>query len=185
MTAEIIQVDGLTVSRWRNGAGRKADIATTADWHVGFAWLDAAAPFSDFTGNDRTITLIEGDGFELDFKDKPTLRVAALYQPSPFDGGWPTLCSLIGGPCVVLNAMTARFAYRHSVVIADLAALPALASDPATVVFLVVLVGTATMDDGTELQPRDTLRISGPLALRGSPGARAAVITITNTPGPT
>jgi hypothetical protein len=32
---------------WRNKAGRKADIATGADWLIGFAFLDQDAPFSD------------------------------------------------------------------------------------------------------------------------------------------
>jgi hypothetical protein len=59
------------VSRWRNGAGRKADIAAGPDWLVGYAWLDADAPFSDYAGYDRTITLIEGPGFILDFGPFP------------------------------------------------------------------------------------------------------------------
>ena len=164
--------------------GARRTSPTTEDWHVGFAWLDANAPFSDFSGNDRTITLIEGDGFELTFKDEPKLRVAAPYQPTAFDGGWTALCTLLGGPSMVLNAMTARFAYRHSVVLAEVAALPAYPADPDAVVFLVLLTGTATLADGTELGARDTLRITEAVALQGSPGARVAVITIASAPKP-
>ena len=63
---QVIHQAGLTISRWPNGAGRKADIATGDGWLVGFAWLDADAPFSDYTGHDRTIMLVEGPGFTLE-----------------------------------------------------------------------------------------------------------------------
>jgi len=67
VTATLIPFASLSESRWRNGAGRKADIATGQDWLVGFAWLEADAPFSDYRGLDRTITLVDGQGFTLDF----------------------------------------------------------------------------------------------------------------------
>ena len=55
------------LSRWVNGAGRKADIDSGPGWMVGFAWLDTDAPFSDHSGQSRTITLLDGPGFTLDF----------------------------------------------------------------------------------------------------------------------
>jgi environmental stress-induced protein Ves len=55
----VIRSAALPVSRWRNGAGRKADIATGDGWMAGFAWLDEEAPFSEFAGQDRTITLLQ------------------------------------------------------------------------------------------------------------------------------
>jgi environmental stress-induced protein Ves len=104
-------------SRWANGAGRKADIATGRDWMVGFAWLDADAPFSDFSGQNRIITLLDGPGFTLDFAPpNPPLVVTSRHVPSPFDGGWPTQCRILG-PCLVLNAMCARDRWRHSVTV--------------------------------------------------------------------
>jgi environmental stress-induced protein Ves len=167
----------LPVSPWRNGAGRKADIATTDGWHVGFAWLDADAPFSDFTGHDRTITLIDGPGFALDFVGQPTIRVDDLYRPSPFDGGWATQCHLLGGPCIVLNAMTARNRFRHSVMISDVGAIPAV-DGTAVANFLVLLTGTASLPDGTVLQPRDAVQTDAPVSLTGSPGSQIAMIVI-------
>jgi environmental stress-induced protein Ves len=178
----ITRFSTLPVSPWRNGAGRKADVASTVDWHVGFAWLDADAPFSDFTGHDRTITLIDGPGFTLRFTDHPALRVDTLYRPTSFDGGWETECHLLGEPCMVLNAMTARTGYRHSVTIVDVGNTPTV--DPAaTATFLVLLTGTAILPDGTAMQPRDTLRINEAAGLNGSPGSRIAVINIDRVPG--
>ena len=177
MIPEVIRFSALPVSQWRNGAGRKADIASADGWHVGFAWLDGDAPFSDFSGNDRTITLIDGSGFTLAFADQPTLRVDERYRPSAFDGGWATQCHLLGGPCVVLNAMTTRSRFQHSVTISDVDAMPTV--DPtAAATFLVVLTGTTTLADGSVLQPRDALKIDEPVSLAGSPDSRIAVIVI-------
>ena len=177
MTAELMRFGTLPVTAWRNGAGRKADIASTDGWNVGFAWLDGDAPFSDFTGHDRTITLIDGTGFTLGFTGRPALHVDEPFRPSPFDGGWETLCSLRGGPCVVLNAMTVRDTYRHDVTIADIGTDPRV--DPtATATFLVLLTGTATLPGGAVLQPRDAVRLDEPVSFAGPTGSRIAVIAI-------
>ena len=161
MTPEIIRFSSLPVSLWRNGAGRKADICSTEEWNVGFAWLEKDAPFSDFTGVDRTITLIDGPGFSLVFADHPTLQVDALHRPSPFDGGWATQCHVDKGACMVLNVMTARDRYRHSVSIADADAIASV-DRTAAAIFAVLLTGSVSLPDGSVLQPRDAIRINGP-----------------------
>ena len=104
-------------SRWANGAGRKADIATGPGWMVGFAFLEADAPFSDFSGQNRIITLLDGPGFTLEFAaPHPALVITTPHVPNPFDGGWPTQCRILG-PCLVLNAMCDRGRWRHSVAV--------------------------------------------------------------------
>src|SRR5262249_56056499 len=55
VTATLIPFASLSESRWRNGAGRKVDIASGPGWLVGFAWLDGDAPFSDYRGPDPTL----------------------------------------------------------------------------------------------------------------------------------
>ncbi len=164
------------MSRWRNGAGRKADIAAGPDWLVGFAWLDADAPFSDYAGNDRTITLIEGPGFTLDFgPSRPALIARRPHIPSTFDGGWLARCRVPDGPCMVLNAMTARAAWTHSVTVAPAAAIPT--PSPGGAAFLVVLEGSVTID-GQSASARDAFRIEETVTLRAAADARAALIRI-------
>lgn len=184
MSLQSMPFDGLPVSRWHNGAGRKADIAAGADWHVGFAWLDADAPFSDFTGNDRTITLIDGPGFTLSFPGRAALRVGERFRPTGFDGGWPTHCTLLGGPGVVLNAMTARERCRHRVeLLAPSPTRPEIARD-ALAFFLVVLAGRATVSDSSrsvELGQRDAVRADAPFDVAPSPDAVLCTITISPT----
>ena len=180
MTPDIIRFDGLPVTRWHNDAGRKADIAATDEWQVGFAWLDADAPFSDFTGRDRTITLVDGSGFTLTFSGHPALRVADKFRPSAFDGGWPTQCTLLAGPCLVLNAMTARSRYHHAVTISSADAVAQVAPAADAIVFLVLLAGTATVSmagDSAVMAPRESVRVVAPVSLHGAPGSCVATIT--------
>jgi environmental stress-induced protein Ves len=162
------------VSRWRNGAGRKADIAAGPDWLVGFAWLDADAAFSDYAGHDRTITLVEGPGFALDFGPAhPALLARHPFVPAAFDGGWPARCRVPDGPCVVLNAMTARATWIHSVTVAP---PPALAAPtPGGEAFLVVLEGRVAIDGQTG-GPRDAFWLAD--AATASAGASAVTVLI-------
>lgn len=114
MTPTILRASQLPVSAWPNKAGRKADIASGPGWLVAFAWLDQDARFSDYTGLDRTITLIEGEGFVLRFDAGQDVSVAPL-DPTPFNGGVGLACHLPHGPCRVLNVMTERNRVRHRV----------------------------------------------------------------------
>lgn len=176
MTATLIPFAGLTVSPWRNGAGRKADIAAGPDWLVGFAWLDADAPFSNYDGHDRTITLIEGPGFTLDFGPAhAALSARKLYAPCLFDGGWTTQCRVPDGPSMVLNAMTARATWTHRVSIAPVA--PLAAPSPGGLAFLVVLEGSVAID-GQTAGPRDAFRLAGAATPTAGADARAALIRI-------
>ncbi len=111
-----IRADALVVEPWRNGLGRKADIASGPGWTVAYAWLDGNADFSDYSGHDRTITLVEGDGFELVSPDGVVaVRVAEAFAPASFDGGAKLRCRILGGPCRVLNVMTERATANHSI----------------------------------------------------------------------
>ena len=168
------------MSRWRNGAGGKADIAAGPDWLVGFAWLEADAPFSDYAGHDRTITLVEGPGFTLDFgPSHPALLVCHPYVPAAFDGGRPARCRAPDGSCMVLNAMTARAAWTHRVTVAT--ANARVAPGPGGVAFLVVLEGSVTLA-GQTAGPRDAFRIEGATTLEAGAAARVALIGIDPVP---
>lgn len=176
----LIPFAGLTVSAWRNGAGRKADIAAGPDWLVGFAWLDADAPFSDFAGHDRTITLVEGAGFSLDFgPSRPELLARQPHVPGQFDGGWPARCRVLDGPCLVLNAMTARATRAHSVTVSPVPAQVAPA--PGEKVFLVVLEGRVSLE-GATAGPRDAFAIAELAAPCAEAAARVALIRIAPRP---
>ncbi len=163
MTVTVRRQADLPISLWPNGCGRKADIAAGPGWLVAFAWLDADAPFSDYTGTDRTITLIDGAGFALRFGDGETLDVKPL-QPTPFDGGRRLDCHLPAGPCRVVNVMTDRSVWQNAVRIG-----PALPTEPGVTV-LVALDAAATLRaDGQahDLGRWDCVLIEGVVDLPG------------------
>ena len=170
---QVLRNAGLPVSRWPNGAGRKADLLTGDGWMTGFAWLDADAPFSLLTGLDRTITLVEGPGFTLHVDGRP-LPVLSRFMPTDFDGGAVTHCR-IAGPSRVLNVMTDRARYRHRVVMTERSGRVDPAGSVACVV--VVLEGEAN-SGGVSLGPLDGASLERAADLVLSPGSRIAVVTI-------
>jgi environmental stress-induced protein Ves len=171
-----IGFDQLNETRWANGAGRKADIATGDGWTLAFAWLDGPAPFSNYSGFNRTITLIDGDGFALDGADA-TLTVAKIGEPTHFDGGWKVQCRLLGGPCFVLNAYSAQGRWRHSVRVVGPRGAGALKPGD----FMVVLRGQVWLG-GVAGGPRDALCAQAPAAASGSADALAAIVRFDPTP---
>jgi len=166
----LISFADLVETRWVNGAGRKADIAVGPGWTLAFAWLDGPAAFSDYSGFNRTITLMEGDGFVLEGADH-ALTVAKIGEPASFDGRWKVACRLLGGPCLVLNAYSAQGHWRQTVrVVAPRDAGPIWAGD-----FVVVLRGQVSVD-GVAGGPRDCLCVTEPATASGSADALVAIV---------
>jgi environmental stress-induced protein Ves len=168
---ERIEFAGLPQTPWANGAGRKADILAGDGWTLAFAWLDGPAPFSDYTGFTRTITLVEGDGFALAFPERAELVVGKIAVPATFDGGWQATCRLLGGPCFVLNAYSATGRWRHGVRCGEPRGIgPLRAGD-----HVVVLRGQASIG-GVPAGPRDTVVVQAPAGASGSRDALVAVV---------
>ncbi len=165
----IIRAGELPITPWANGAGRKADILSGEGWLVGFAWLDRDAPFSDYAGHDRTIMLQEGPGFTLDLPAGSTVTVKQPFTPEAFDGAGPIACRTMGGPCRVLNAITAYPGFSHTVQV--VAGTDLAATEPGPLVFGVVLRGTVG-----GAGPLDTLRLTE--RMTGAADALIAVVRI-------
>jgi len=105
---------------WRNGGGFTTEIAAwpregRRTWRVSVADVAASGPFSDFSGYERTIMLLEGDGMVLRFEGAPEARIERRWQPFVFDGAWRTGCELLGGPVRGLNLIVDREAARGTV----------------------------------------------------------------------
>jgi hypothetical protein len=99
---------------WKNGQGSTTQLVSAPakdgsfDWRLSIAEVGQSGPFSDFSGYDRTITLIEGNGMVLTFNGSMERRIDQPFAPVPFDGGWQTECQLIDGPLRDFNLMVAR-----------------------------------------------------------------------------
>ncbi|HEX9082292.1 MAG TPA: HutD family protein, partial [Holophagaceae bacterium] len=99
---------------WKNGGGTTLELAVEppgATLETGFAWrlscaeVGASGPFSPFPGLDRTLVLLSGEGFLLDFGPHGQVHLVQALESVRFDGGWPARADLLGGPCVDLNLM--------------------------------------------------------------------------------
>ncbi|PKR90542.1 hypothetical protein CXZ10_04030 [Pleomorphomonas diazotrophica] len=99
---------------WQNGRGttlelvRHDDTSGTLLWRLSVADVVEPGPFSPLPGIDRVITLIDGNGFDLDFGGMRPPVSLRPFEPQAFSGDWPTVASAVHGPSRDFNVMTAR-----------------------------------------------------------------------------
>lgn len=101
---------------WKNGLGRTRELAAQPPdagmddflWRVSVAEVDSAAPFSAFPGIDRTIVLLDGAGFVMDFDDGHTHALTEPFAPFAFPGEARVAVTLAGGPTRDFNLMLRR-----------------------------------------------------------------------------
>lgn len=108
-------------SPWKNGGGITRQLlirpaaANLDDFalRVSVADVDSDGPFSRFDGIDRTLTLLEGGGLQLQRDGAP---LATLQTDSPllhFAGEWPISSRRLAGKVRDFNIMTRRSRCRH------------------------------------------------------------------------
>ncbi len=136
---------------WRNGRGttlellRHDDAAGTLLWRLSVADVVEPGPFSPLPGIDRVITLIDGDGFDLDFGGARPPVSLRRFEPLAFSGDWPTTAVAVHGPSRDFNVMTARGRVAAEVE----AARDGLAAGPLAYVFAACGGITATAGNAT------------------------------------
>jgi environmental stress-induced protein Ves len=169
---------------WKNGGGMTTEIMAepgpsgTFDWRLSIAEVAQSGPFSDFSGYDRTIMLIEGVGFALDFDKAPSKRIDRPYEPFPFAGEWKADCTLIDGPIRDFNLMAAR--ERIAARLEILRPAEAAATSPSKTLIIHALRG-AVAAQGETLAAGDTLRIdsaAAPVEITGDDAAIAVLVRI-------
>jgi environmental stress-induced protein Ves len=156
---------------WKNGQGSTTElIAAPAgdgsfNWRLSIADVGQSGPFSDFSGYDRFITLIDGNGMVLTFNGSMERRIDEAYTPLPFDGGWQTDCRLIDGPIRDFNLMVSRRWGYGSMTILHPQAGEKCEIGEAPVVLLHVFDGVAEFDHGAmhvDLVKGNTLHLDQP-----------------------
>ena len=99
---------------WKNGGGvtheamRVPPTGEYFSWRVSVAHIESSGPFSDFSGYQRKMVLLEGRGLDLQFGDGRRRELRQVGDWVEFDGAISTYCGLLDGPCVDLNLMTAK-----------------------------------------------------------------------------
>jgi environmental stress-induced protein Ves len=142
---------------WKNGGGVTAEIAASSPvdplWRLSIATIERDGPFSDFSGYDRTIVPISGNGVELTFDGDERVILDKPFQPYAFRGERRVSGRLIDGAVRDFNVMTRRDAYCHTVVITNAAGI---ARDDAEITFALVLDGSIA-----SARTGDTLMVTG------------------------
>lgn len=172
----LIKASEHRVMPWKNSQGMTAEIAidppeTPLDksfrWRLSLAEVKADGPFSNFPGYDRVIMLMGGNGMVLRFDNGRSERIDEPYVPFQFSGDEDVRCWLIDGSVRDFNLIVRRD-FQISAGILTLnrrdRMLPALGRG--TTLILYVIEGDTVLDDGTLLNPGDTLIINVELAAK-------------------
>lgn len=93
---------------WRNGGGITHEIARDGNgddfgWRISVAEVGSDGPFSLFPGYQRCLTVISGNGMEL--QSAVGSIDAALHKPVWFSGSEAINGRLINGPCLDFNVI--------------------------------------------------------------------------------
>lgn len=99
---------------WRNGLGTTVELlqqelptGTGFAWRLSMAEVVNNGEFSDFSGYDRILLLLEGNGLTL-HSDGREQRLNKPLQAAQFRGEGPTYATLLNGPIRDFNVMTQR-----------------------------------------------------------------------------
>ena len=107
---------------WRNGLGSTVElISESLEGHEAFSWRLSIAsvandgPFSDFSGYDRTLLLLEGTGITLNNPNGSSIELNSPLDCAHFKGEDLINASLHDGPIKDFNVMTLRSICSSSV----------------------------------------------------------------------
>lgn len=156
----IVRFAELKAVPWKNGLGVTRELAVFPEgagmddflWRASIADVDTASPFSTFPGIDRTIVLLEGDGFTMTLDGEREHALTEPCVPFAFGGEARVDVRLAGGATRDFNLMVRRGALRGAI---EVWRGPVTRDVSEGVALLHLTSGTATVD-GTTLHASDT-----------------------------
>jgi environmental stress-induced protein Ves len=173
---------------WKNGLGVTREIivepagATMNDflWRVSIADVDTASPFSRFPGVDRTIVLLDGDGFTMTLDGDRDHALTTACVPIAFPGEAVVEVALAGDATRDFNLMLRRGAVHGGIDVVRGPATLTLGHDTA---LLYLAQGEAVVtDDATQpVRAGDSVVGNGAVAL--ATGATALVVRVKRAAG--
>ena len=145
-------------------------------WRFGQTRIERPGPFSDLSGFDRLLAVIEGQGLVLHPVGAPALDVRERFHPVRFPGEWRIESELEDGPVAVVNLMADR--RRAAIDLRFATGIAQLAFEPGTLV-LYAAAGASTVElsgDSIELAPADAVQVESaePIAITVRSGVIAA-----------
>jgi len=118
---KIIRAGHCPTTPWKNGGGATTEIAAappgasldTFDWRVSMAQVASDGPFSEFSGIDRTLAIVSGNGLVLSIGSNAPVTLERGSDPIGFAGDAATSARLVAGAITDLNVMTRRRRFSH------------------------------------------------------------------------
>lgn len=142
--------------RWKNGAGWTREIVRVPDqadwiWRLSIAEIEQNAPFSAFSGIERELVLLSGNGLRLRFDDGETHTLLPPHERLRFAGERGVTGELVDGPTHDFNLM-----WRREEIDAELWHRPLVGPmvifiEPGTTWVAHMLAGTARFADDSGL----------------------------------
>ena len=188
MTLTVLRDGTYHKKPWKNGGGITEDVWVLPDAssqddfdiRLSLATIDRDGPFSAFPGIDRTITLVGGDPFVLDFGNGHQHRMEML-QPFSFDSSLTPSSKLILGPSRDFNVMTRSGRWRHEVRVLD-KSMSRIDLTLSTIAIIHMAIGSSTIRavEQASLSKRDTalIRQAEHLQVELEPGSAALLSNI-------
>lgn len=102
---------GTTRELWIHPPGSSLDLGFQA--RISVAEVGSSGPFSPFPGVDRSLLLLQGQDFDIDFGPRGVQTLTGPLMPISFPGEWPAHGQLRQGLCRDFNVMTARKWGQH------------------------------------------------------------------------
>jgi len=107
--------ESFKTSLWKNGLGKTTELLAEKIsaseqfyWRLSIASVATADIFSDFSGYDRTLILIEGQGITLTHSNGDCDELTEYLDAATFKGDHTTTPTLHNGPIKDFNIMTRR-----------------------------------------------------------------------------
>ena len=111
----IFSPDTFKTIPWKNGLGHTTELAISDggslddfDWRLSIASVVNDGDFSNFSGYQRNLVLIEGNGLTLDHHNGDVDKLSNLLDIARFDGGCQTHGHLTDGGIKDFNIMTKK-----------------------------------------------------------------------------
>jgi environmental stress-induced protein Ves len=113
MQLNIISPSQFKTLPWKNGKGSTKELLfeniigeEAFAWRLSMAPVTEDGPFSDFSGYDRTLILVEGNGIVLRHDNGQSSGLMRRFDSANFDGSWITEATLLEGEITDFNVMT-------------------------------------------------------------------------------
>jgi uncharacterized protein len=174
---------------WRNGLGMTLEIARDPEgaqpfqWRLSLATISQSAPFSRFAGFKRSVSLVDGRGFDLQIAGQTDARLRAVGDTACFCGASDTNCTLVDGACTDLSLMVHEPGSISSVTMTRCDAEQAVRPNPGAMQALFCLEGEAVLTqhgNSVEFARHDTViaHCQEPSTIRAGRSAVALVLRL-------